>query len=81
MFETALTVGVGLTVISNESFGPTQLLRVGVAMMCAISGVATFALVNEILPEPDAAKPIPVFVFVHEIVLFAGIVVKFFINV
>ena len=81
MFETALTVGVGLTVISNESFGPTQLLSVGVAMICAICGVATLALVNEILPEPEPAKPTAVFVFVHEIVLFAGTVVKFFINV
>ena len=65
--DDALIVGVGLTVIVNVSAVPEQLFADGVTIMVADAAVVpVFVAVNEpILPVPDDARPIDVFVFVQ----------------
>jgi hypothetical protein len=62
-----LTVGVGLTVIVNVAGVPVHPFAVGVTVtVAAIGDVIAFVAVNEgILPEPLAARPIAVLLFVQ----------------
>ena len=64
---TALTVGVGLTVTEYVIDAPGQLYAVGVTVIVAIIGdVVVLVAVNDgTLPEPLAASPIAVLLFVH----------------
>ena len=58
-FETALTVGVGLTVTVKLRTGPGQVPFVGVTLTVAVTGVApALVAVNAaILPVPEVPKP------------------------
>lgn len=62
-----LTVAIGLTVIVNVVGVPVHPFAVGVTVIVAAMGdVDAFAVVNAgILPEPLAARPIAVLLFVH----------------
>ena len=60
-----MTVGTGETVILKVSGRFEQPFKLGVTMICAVCAVATFAVVKLILPLPEAAKPMFVFVFVQ----------------
>jgi hypothetical protein len=62
-----LTAAVGLTVMVNVVGVPVHPFAVGVTVIVAVIGeVAAFVAVNEgILPEPFAARPIAVLLFVQ----------------
>ena len=66
-----LTVGLGFTVIVNDSVGPEQLgvplEKEGVTVIVAVIGLAVelLTLNSLIVPEPDAANPIAGFEFVQ----------------
>ncbi len=69
---TALTLGTGLTVMVNEIGAPVHTAPVvgevtGVTVIVAVSGAfVAFVAVNEaISPLPDAARPMPVLLFVQ----------------
>ena len=67
-FPTAVTVGVGFTVIVKVCAVPTQPLAVGVTVNIPLIALApVFVAVNEAieLPVPLAAAPIEVLLFVH----------------
>jgi hypothetical protein len=65
--EIALTVGVGFTVILKVCAVPEQPLTVGVTVIVPdIADVPVFFAVKDvILPEPLAASPIDVLLFVQ----------------
>ena len=67
MLETALTVGVGLTVMVNVNGDPVQPLAAGITVMVAITGrvVVLVAVKEAILPAPLAARPIEVVLLVQ----------------
>jgi len=62
-----LTGIVGLTVIVNVCGVPGQPLAVGVTVMVAVTGaaVALVAVNDAMLPEPLAARPMAVLLFVQ----------------
>ena len=62
-----LTVAVGLTTIVNVAGVPAHPFAVGVTVTVAVIGeVVAFVAVNEgTLPDPLAARPIAVLLFVH----------------
>jgi hypothetical protein len=62
-----LTVAVGFTVMVNVLGVPVQPIAAGVTVIVAVIGeVVAFAAVNEgTLPEPFAASPIAVLLFVQ----------------
>ena len=64
---TAATVGVGFTVILKATGLPTQLFAVGVTVIVdvTIADVLLLAVKDAIFPEPDAARPMEVVVFVQ----------------
>ena len=64
---TASTVAVGLTVIAKVVGVPVHPFAVGVTVIVAVIGaVVAFVAVNEgTLPEPLAARPIAVLLFVQ----------------
>ena len=70
-FDTAFTVGVGLTVIVNVVAVPVQVtppfVKDGVTVMVAVTAdaVAFVAVKEPILPVPMAASPIEVVLFVQ----------------
>jgi len=66
--EKPVTVGVGSTVIVNDSVGPAHGPLVGVTTIVAITGaVPLFTAVNEgMLPVPVADNPIDGVSLVHE---------------
>jgi hypothetical protein len=70
-FDTAFTVGVGLTVIVKVRGVPVQvvppLVKLGVTVIVAVTGdVPVLTAANEaMLPVPLAAKPIEVVLFVQ----------------
>jgi hypothetical protein len=70
--------GDGLTVIVKVESGPEQLLRVGVKVIVAVitADVVLLAVKEGILPEPDAARPIAVFVLVQAILAPVGVELK-----
>ena len=78
IFEGTVTVGVGFTVIVYEDIVPTQLFTVGVtAIVAVIFVVPVFVAVNEAMsPDPLAANPIAVLVFVQVNVPPAGTLTK-----
>ena len=67
LLEMLLTVAVGLIVTVNVAGVPAHPFAVGVTMIFAlIAAVVALVVVNEgILPEPLAASPIAVLLFVH----------------
>ena len=67
MFDTLVTVAVGLIVIVKLLAVPVHPFAVGVTVMVAVIGkVVELVAVNEgILPEPLAVRPIAVLLFVQ----------------
>ena len=64
---TGFTIGVGFTVMVNVIGVPVQLPILGVTVMVATSGplVALVVTKGSISPVPDAARPMPVLLFVQ----------------
>ncbi len=60
-----LTTGMGLTVMVNETGGPSQFPSVGVIVMVPVCGVLTLAAVRLILPLPEAGSPMAVLLLVQ----------------
>ena len=67
IFETAFTVGDGLTVIVNVSGVPEQPLALGVTVIVLVIGllVVFVAVKDGMFPVPDAASPTDVLEFVQ----------------
>jgi hypothetical protein len=78
MFAGTVTVGVGLTVMVYVFGVPGQPATVGVTVIVAVIAVVpAFVAVNAgVFPDPDAAKPIAVFEFVHAKVPPPGVLVN-----
>ena len=71
------TLGRGLIVIVNVLIFPTQLANVGVTVIVEVVVDETFGATKVgRFPEPDAARPIAVFVFVQSKVAPVGKLVK-----
>ena len=70
---TVLTAGVGFTVIENVLDAPLHVLDAGVTVINAVTGtlVALVAANEAMVPEPDAASPMDVVVFVQLYVVLA----------
>lgn len=68
IFDTAVTVGVGFTVMVNDRVGPTQVLAVGVTTTVPLMGaVVVFVAVNTgIEVTPLIPSPIVMLELVHE---------------
>jgi hypothetical protein len=70
-FEFAVTVGIGFTVMVKKEESPVHVdpepVKEGVTVMMAVTGLfVVLVAVNETMsPEPPAASPIEVFVFVQ----------------
>ena len=62
-----LAVGKGVTVIVKDTGTPGQPLAVGVTVIVAVTGVdpVFVAIKDEMFPEPFAARPMEVLLFVQ----------------
>jgi hypothetical protein len=62
-----VTVGVGFTVMPKLRGVPLQLLATGVTIIVPVIGVipVLVAVNDAILPDPDAARPIAILLFVQ----------------
>ena len=79
LYDVAVNVGNGFTNIVNVESGPVQPLAVGVASINPLMtwSVVLVAVKGLMFPDPLAAKPIAVLVFVQAMVELAGQAVKF----
>ena len=71
-----LTVAAGLMVMVKVWAGPVQPFSVAVTEMVPVMGLAGLAAVNEMLPEPEAPRPMAVLLFVQLKVGFPAGLVK-----
>ena len=66
-FKELLSVGVGFTMMVNETAAPEQVFEMAVTVISAVIGAAVpLTAVNALIfPEPDADNPIEVVLFVQ----------------
>ena len=76
-------MGPGLTIISKVIGEPTQVLRVGVAIIVAVTGVApAFSPAKDKMsPLPFVAKPMEASEFVQSIIAPEGLLKKLIVEV